>query len=44
MTRTYLDHNATSPLRPEARSMMLETFDEVGNASAINGHGRAAAK
>ena len=40
----YLDHNATSPLRPEAREVMLEVFDNVGNASAINGHGRAAAK
>lgn len=44
MTSVYLDHNATSPLRPEARAVMLETFDAVGNASAINGHGRAAAK
>jgi len=44
MIRTYLDHNATSPLRPEARALMLEAFDQVGNASAINGHGRAAAK
>lgn len=42
--RTYLDHNATSPLRPEAREVMLDVFDQVGNASAINGHGRAAAK
>lgn len=44
MTRTYLDHNATSPLRPEARAVMLDVFDHVGNASAIHGHGRAAAK
>ncbi len=44
MTRTYLDHNATSPLRPEARDIMMEVFGQVGNASAINGHGRAAAK
>lgn len=42
--RTYLDHNATSPLRQEARAMMLDVFDTVGNASAINGHGREAAK
>ena len=40
----YLDHNATSPLRPEARDVMLEVFGQVGNASAINSHGRAAAK
>lgn len=44
MTRIYLDHNATAPLRPEAREVMLKAFDQVGNASAINGHGRAAAK
>lgn len=44
MTRVYLDHNATSPLRPEARDVMLRVFDEVGNASAINAHGRAASK
>lgn len=44
MMRTYLDHNATSPLRPEARALMLEVMDQVGNASAINGHGRAAGK
>lgn len=44
MTATYLDHNATSPLRPEAREVMISVFDTVGNASAINGHGRAAAK
>ena len=44
MTPIYLDHNATSPLRPEARDVMLDVFGQVGNASAINGHGRAAAK
>ena len=44
MTRTYLDHNATTPLRPEAREVMLAAFDHVGNASAVNGHGRAAGK
>lgn len=43
-SRTYLDHNATSPLRPEARELMIETYQDVGNASAINSHGRAAAK
>ena len=44
MTSTYLDHNATSPLRPEARDIMIEVFEHVGNASAINCHGRVAAK
>ena len=44
MERLYLDHNATSPLRPEAKDIMLKVFSDVGNASAVNGHGRAAAK
>lgn len=42
MTRIYLDHNATTPLRPEARAAMLEVMDHVGNASAVNSDGRRA--
>lgn len=42
MSGLYLDHNATTPLRPEARSVMLDVMDAVGNASAVHGHGRAA--
>jgi cysteine desulfurase len=41
-TRTYLDHNASSPLRPEARQAMLEALDAGGNASSVHGEGRAA--
>ena len=37
-----LDHNAGSPLRPEARAAMLEALDVGGNASAIHARGRAA--
>jgi cysteine desulfurase len=42
MARVYLDHNATSPLRPEARAAMLAALDRGGNASSVHGEGRAA--
>jgi len=41
-TRTYLDHNATSPLRPEAREAALAALDAVGNPSSVHAEGRAA--
>jgi cysteine desulfurase len=40
--RTYLDHNATSPLRPAAKSAMLDALDKTGNASSIHAEGRIA--
>jgi cysteine desulfurase len=40
--RTYLDHNATQPLRPEARTAMLEAMDVFGNPSSVHAEGRAA--
>ena len=40
--RSYLDHNATSTLRPEARAAMLRAMDCTGNASSVHGEGRAA--
>jgi cysteine desulfurase len=40
--RIYLDHNATSPLRPEARAAMTAALAETGNASSIHAEGRAA--
>lgn len=42
--RCYLDHNATSPLRPEARAAMLRAMECGGNASSIHAEGRAARK
>jgi cysteine desulfurase len=42
MTRAYLDHNATSPLRPDARRAMLACLDLAGNASSVHEEGRAA--
>ena len=41
-TRTYLDHNATSPLRPQAREAMLAVLDAPGNASSVHAEGRHA--
>lgn len=40
--RTYLDHNATSPLRPEVAEAVLRTMQLPGNASSIHTEGRAA--
>ncbi len=40
--RTYLDHNATAPLRSEARAAMLAALDLVGNASSVHAEGRRA--
>jgi cysteine desulfurase len=40
--RTYLDHNATTPLRAEARAAMLTAMDVVGNPSSVHAEGRAA--
>jgi cysteine desulfurase len=44
MSRTYLDYNATAPLRPEARAVLLAALDATGNASSVHGEGRAARK
>jgi cysteine desulfurase len=38
----YLDHNATSPLRPEARAAMEDALAIAGNPSSVHGAGRAA--
>ncbi|MFG6401632.1 cysteine desulfurase family protein [Microbacterium sp. P04] len=38
----YLDHAATTPLRPEARDTWLAAQEVVGNASSIHGGGQAA--
>ena len=40
---TYLDHNATSPLRPQVLEGMLPYFTErAGNPSSVHGAGRTA--
>ena len=40
--RAYLDHNATSPLKPEAKAAMLAALERGGNASSIHAEGRGA--
>lgn len=40
--RLYLDHNATSPLRPVAAAAMVAALRLSGNASSIHAEGRAA--
>lgn len=42
MTRVYLDHAATTPLRPEARSAVEEGFRLWANPSSPHAEGRAA--
>ena len=42
MSRIYLDHAATSPLRPEAREAMLRGFEIWANPSSPHAEGRAA--
>lgn len=42
MSRLYLDWNATTPLRQEARAAMLAAMDVVGNPSSVHAEGRAA--
>ena len=38
----YLDHNATSPLRPECLSAVTHALAVGGNPSSIHANGRAA--
>lgn len=38
----YLDHAATTPLRPEARAAWLAAAETLGNASSIHGPGQHA--
>jgi len=40
--RIYLDWNATTPLRPEARAAMAVAWDLCGNPSSVHAEGRRA--
>jgi cysteine desulfurase len=40
--RSYLDHNATTPVRPEVAAAMARALALPGNASSIHAEGRAA--
>lgn len=41
-TRSYLDYNATAPLRPEVREGMIAALDTHGNPSSVHEEGREA--
>jgi len=38
----YLDHNATSPVKPAVRNAVLAALDLTGNPSSVHRHGRLA--
>jgi cysteine desulfurase len=40
--RSYLDWNATAPLRPQAQTALLEALAVSGNPSSVHAEGRAA--
>ncbi len=40
--RSYLDHNATSPVRPEVAAAVARALELPGNPSSIHAEGRAA--
>src|SRR5260370_8331316 len=42
--RVYLDWNATTPLRREAKEAIAEAWDILGNPSSVHAEGRKARK
>jgi len=42
VSRVYLDWNATTPLRPQAKAAMIAAMELVGNPSSVHAEGRAA--
>ncbi|HYG27388.1 MAG TPA: aminotransferase class V-fold PLP-dependent enzyme, partial [Caulobacteraceae bacterium] len=42
MTSTYLDYNATAPVRPEAAEAVARALAAGGNPSSVHAAGRAA--
>lgn len=40
--RHYLDYNASAPLRPAVREVILRAFGETGNPSSVHAEGRRA--
>ncbi|MCB2099314.1 MAG: aminotransferase class V-fold PLP-dependent enzyme, partial [Rhodobacterales bacterium] len=41
-TAVYMDHNATTPVRPEAAQAVRDVLCSVGNPSSVHGPGREA--
>lgn len=44
MTKIFLDHNSTTPIRPDALALACDVMAEVGNASSVHSFGRQANK
>lgn len=44
MNKVYLDHNATTPMRPEVLELITKVMGTVGNASSAHDYGREARK
>ena len=42
--KVYIDYNATTPLRPEVKSSIIEDLEVFGNASSMHASGRLARK
>lgn len=42
--RAYLDHAATSPMRPAAAAAYAEALGVIGNPASLHAHGQAAAR
>ncbi len=40
--KIYLDHNATTTIRPEVIDLVAQIMADTGNASSVHAHGRAA--
>ena len=40
----YLDHNATTPMKPAVRAAMMEAMERHGNPSSVHRYGRIARK
>src|SRR5918911_1625455 len=41
-TRSYLDYNATAPIRPEVADTVARALPLLGNPSSVHAEGRAA--
>ena len=44
MPNIYFDYNATAPIRPEVRELMMEVMAQPANASSVHSYGRHAKK
>ena len=42
--KIYIDYNATTPLKPEVKTAIMEAMDTFGNASSMHSSGRLAHK